>query len=234
MQYAFRMIECPIAKEGAAVSSYRNLQNEIVGEVAESARMSPTFLVFMASSGVLSSVALLTNSIPVLLGAMVIAPVMAPLQLVAFGLVGGQWRMALRGFYTVTVGLTLAVLCTFLTAWFLVKAGVIGDLRSDSFLALLDERVRPGIFNVIVALAAGISGTLAMAQKKIDTLVGVVSAVALVPAAGAGALSLMAGDLPKALGGFSLFAINFLLIIGIAIITLTLFGRYLEVIRSRE
>ncbi len=216
------------------MSSNRNIQNEIIFDVAETARMTPTFLVFMASSGALSSVALLTNSVPVLLGAMVIAPVMAPLQLVAFGLVGGQWRMALRGFCTVTIGLCLAVLCTYVTAWTLLKFGVIMELKSDTFKTLLDERVRPGIFSVIVALAAGISGTLAMAQKKIDTMVGVVSAVALVPAAGAGTLSLMAGDIPKALGGFSLFAINFLLIIGIAIITLTLFGSRLEHTQTQD
>jgi hypothetical protein len=38
----------------------------------------------------------------------------------------------------------------------------------------------------------------------------------------------MAGDLPRAIGGFSLFAINFILILGVAIVTLALFGRVVE------
>lgn len=190
--------------------------------------MSFTFLALMSMAGVLTTTALLTNSIPVLIGAMVIAPIMPPLQLVAFGLVGGQWRLALRALGTSIFGLLMAILFTFITAWFLLKFGIVKEFGDNIYKPLLDERVRPGSYSVIVAIAAGFSGILAMAEHKVDTMVGVVSAVALVPAAGAGAISLMAGDLSRAVGGFSLFAINFLLILGVAIITLTLFGRLVE------
>lgn len=43
---------------------------------------------------------MLTNSVPVLIGAMIVAPVFLPLALVTFALVAGHWRLALRGLGT--------------------------------------------------------------------------------------------------------------------------------------
>ena len=65
--------------------------------MAEQATLSASYLVFMATAGVLAAVALLTNSVPVLVGSMVVAPALAPLALISFALVGRKPRLALRG-----------------------------------------------------------------------------------------------------------------------------------------
>ena len=65
--------------------------------IAAQAELNRTYLVLMATAGVLSAVALLTNSIPVLIGAMVIAPALGPLALVAFAIADGKSRLAFRG-----------------------------------------------------------------------------------------------------------------------------------------
>jgi len=215
-------------KMGMQMNRRKNIRDDILFDVARKADLNFTFLVFMGTSGILTTTALVTNSVPVLIGAMVIAPIMPPLQLVAFALVGGRWRLAMRGLGTAFLGLLVAVIFTFITGWLLDRLGIIEGFGNEIYKPLLEERVRPGSYSLIVAIAAGFSGTLAIAEQKVDTLVGVVSAVALVPAAGAGAISVLAGDMGRALGGFSLFAINFLLILGVAIITLTLFGRFVE------
>lgn len=85
---------------------------------------------------------------------------------------------------------------------------------------LLEERVSPGWWSVAAALAAGIAGTLALAQNKTDTIVGTVAALALVPAAAAGGIAFMSHDPSRGLGGLILLGINVGLIIAAGIATL--------------
>ena len=75
----------------------RPVNEETVHRVAEQATFDTTYVVFMVAAGVLSAVALLTSSVPVLIGAMVVAPALAPLALVAFALVGwSAWSRSRR------------------------------------------------------------------------------------------------------------------------------------------
>jgi uncharacterized membrane protein len=103
-------------------------------------------------------------------------------------------------------------------------SGVLAENDNLVDKALLEERVRPGIYSLIVPLAAGVAGTLAMIKKKMDALVGVVASVALVPAAGAGIISLISADSARALGGMTLFIVNYIMIIGVAIMLLSIAG----------
>jgi uncharacterized membrane protein len=59
-----------------------------------------------------------------------------------------------------------------------------------------------------------------MIEEKTDTLVGVVAALALVPAAAAASIALLSGDPIRSLGGVLLLAINVTVIILTGIITL--------------
>lgn len=69
------------------------VSEEAVERVAKQAEMGTTYLVLMSTAGVLAAVALLTNSVPVLIGAMIVAPAFAPLALVAFALAGGNTKL---------------------------------------------------------------------------------------------------------------------------------------------
>lgn len=88
-----------------------------IERVAAQAEMNATYLVLMVTAGVLAAVALLTNSVPVLIGAMVIAPALGPLALVAFAIVGGKPQLAFRGLGVATIGLVIATASAMLTTW---------------------------------------------------------------------------------------------------------------------
>ena len=68
----------------------QRIDDEMLQRVAEQAELTPSYLTFMALAGILAAVALLANSVPILVGSMVVAPALAPLALVAFALAGGQ------------------------------------------------------------------------------------------------------------------------------------------------
>ena len=198
------------------------MREDAVSRVAEQAEPSASYLVFMATSGVLAAVALLTSSVPILVGSMVIAPALPPLALIAFALVGRQPRLALRGLGIALAGIALATVCAVLTTWILNITGVLPPHTNLLEKPLLDERVRPGWYSVVAALAAGVAGTTALAKEKTDTMVGVVAALALVPAASAAGIALLSRDPSRAWGGVGLLAINMGLIVVTGVLTLLL------------
>lgn len=179
-----------------------------------------TYAVLMSMSGVLAAVALLTNSVPMLVGSMVIAPALAPLGLVAFALVRGDPRLALRGLGVSALGFILSILFAMLTTYILTVTGVLPNELILSDRPLLQERLNPGWYSVAAAIAAGVAGSLALTKERTDTLVGTVAALALVPAAGATAISFMSGFRAQGIGGLTLLGINVGLVIIMGVVTL--------------
>ncbi|MBD3239821.1 MAG: hypothetical protein GF331_04495, partial [Chitinivibrionales bacterium] len=96
-----------------------------VEAVAGQAVITPTYLTLMASSGAVGAVGLLTNSVPLLVGSMVIAPVLPPLSLVAFAVTGWRPRLALRGLLAGVAGLAVSAATAMLITWVLNASGVI-------------------------------------------------------------------------------------------------------------
>lgn len=196
------------------------VSGEAIERVAKQAEMGTTYLVLMSTAGVLAAVALLTNSIPVLIGAMIVAPAFAPLALIAFALTGGKPALVFRGLVVAAVGLGTATAFAMLTTWIMNAFDVLPAHANLLNKELLEERVTPGWWSVAAALAAGIAGTLALAENKGDTIIGTVAALALVPAAGAAGIAFMSKDPARALGGLLLLGINVGLIILMGIVTL--------------
>lgn len=186
-------------------------------KVSKQAKLTTSYLVFMATSGVLAAVALLTNSVPILIGSMVIAPALPPLGLVSLAIVAKQPKLALKGLTTALLGFLIAMVCAMLTTWILNTTHVIPVETNLINKELLEERVKPGWYSVIAAAAAGISGAVALVKQKTDTLVGVVAALALVPAIAAAGIAFLSKDPAMGFGGLFLLAINvgFIIISGV-------------------
>ena len=198
----------------------QNVSNELILELGNKGRFTPAFAVLMAVSGILTAVAFLTNSVPVLIGAMVIAPALPPLALVVFAVAGGQPKMALRGAGTILIGICIAVLGAVAITLLLKVTAVLSVGSAEIYRPLLEERVRPGWYSAIVALAAGTAGVLGTTKRRTDVMIGTVAAVALVPAGCACGISLVAGDTARAGGALVLLVINLLLIAAAGFLTI--------------
>lgn len=196
------------------------VSNKTLNNLAEQTSFSKTYISLMATSGVLASISLLTNSVPILIGSMVVAPVLAPLGLVAVAGVRKHFKLALHGLWVAVGGLFIATLLAILTTYLMNITGVIPAETNLMNKSLLEERVNPGWYSVTAAIAAGIAGTIALTKSKTDTLVGVVAALALVPTAGAAGISIISNDMERFIGGLILLGINVLLIIMTGIFTL--------------
>lgn len=162
---------------------------------------------FVVLSSVLACVALLTGSVPVLIGAMIIAPAFDPLVAIPFGLINRNWGLLRQGLLSslVMFGISFAVCMG--TTWILLQEHVIPlDLMQRSS-DMITERLVVGMHSVVVALAAGAGGALASASNRKENLVGVVVALALVPALAAAAIGFQYSPL-SGWGGLGLFGVN--------------------------
>jgi uncharacterized hydrophobic protein (TIGR00271 family) len=173
-------------------------------------------------AGVLTAIAFLTNSIPILIGAMVIAPALPPLALAIFSFAGGQPKLAIRAIVTILLGVVVAVAGAVIVTWVLQIAQAGAEVQSGVYRPLFEERVRPGWYSAIVAFAAGAAGVIGIAKRRTDVLIGTVASVALVPAACAAGISLADGDLARAGGATLLLVINLLLLPAAGLLTIAL------------
>jgi uncharacterized hydrophobic protein (TIGR00271 family) len=192
----------------------RNVDNQLVLNAARDAELTPSYVVLAGLAGVLAAVSFLADSVPILIGAMIVAPIYPPLMLVILAFAGGQGNLAWRGLGRAILGLVVATLCATGTSWLIHVTGILSaDKESMLAVPLLEERVRPGWYSAIAALAAGIAGTLGYLKQKTDTLIGTVASVALVPAASAGGIAAAVGDPTRALGALVLLGLNVALIL---------------------
>lgn len=196
------------------------VDDRLVRTVINDARFDYAYYTFMSLSGILAAVSFLADSIPLLLGAMIVAPAYSPIAAISFALAGGYPRLAGRAAVGLLFGLVLAVASAVVTTW----ACAVGDLiDSEANLVarpLLEERVRTGWYSLLAALAAGVAGTIAIIKRKQDTLIGIVASVALVPAAAAGGIAFYAGDPGRAIGGALLLIMNVFVIISVGLLVL--------------
>ena len=193
--------------------------------VVEQAALTPRYLIYMTLAGVLAGVGLLSNSVPILVGSMIIAPALPPVALVAFGVFHGRPSLAARGAGVAALGLGAAAVAAVLTAMLMRVTDVIPPGTELLAKPMLEERVRPGWWSLAAALAGGVVGVVALTEKKTDTLIGTVAALALVPAGAAAGIAAPAADPDRALGGLLLLGMNFAMIIAMGILVLAILRR---------
>jgi len=184
------------------------IRPETVEQIAARSQIDPDYLILMGMSGILAAVAFLSNSVPLLVGAMIVSPVFAPLALVGFAFVGDRKDYVRAGLKAVAVGLAVAVVAATATAWILNVTDVFPPDENLFDKPLLKERLSVGWFSVVSAAAAGIAGNIALSRDRFDTLIGVLAALALVPAAAAAGIAFISGNLGMAFGGVMLLFVN--------------------------
>lgn len=159
-----------------------------------------SFHFLLALSGIIATLGLLANSVAVIIGAMIVAPLMGPIIGVAYAMVAGNRRLLRRSLLTLLTGTVLTVAISSVTAY------LVGlKTLSPEVLA----RVNPTSIDLGVALAAGAAGAFANSRRHIaDALPGVAIAVALVPPLSVVGIGLALGEQRVAMGALLLFATN--------------------------
>ena len=130
------------------------------------------YILFVAI--IIASVGLNVNSIPVIIGAMLISPLMGPITGLGLGLGTNDRELVLFSIKNLLVMVGISLLAA--TLYFILT-----PLEIDNPTELL-ARTRPTIYDVFIALFGGLAGVLETARKEKGTVLsGVAIATALMP-----------------------------------------------------
>ena len=128
----------------------------------------------LACAIIIASVGLNVNSIPVIIGAMLISPVMGPILGFAFGLGTNDMNLVKESLKNYLVMVLISILAS--TLFF-----TLSPLHLENPTELL-ARTRPSIYDVLIALFGGFAGILETCRKDKGTVIsGVAIATALMP-----------------------------------------------------
>jgi uncharacterized hydrophobic protein (TIGR00341 family) len=174
-------------------------RDELYSDVVEMTKISPVFVVLIILSAVVAAIGLYTQSVAVIIGAMVIAPLLGPNVAFSFATTLGDRSLAKIAQKANILGILLALL-------FSVGMGVIFKVDPESFE--IASRTTVGMADIILAMASGAAGAISITMGVATALVGVMVAVALLPPLVTFGLLLGAGFLVEAEGALLLFLIN--------------------------
>lgn len=176
----------------------------------------PAFVLMTVLSTVIASYGLLAGSAAVVIGAMLIAPLMGPIVGVALSVAIGDTLVFRRAFAAELLGVGIAIGLSVLIGLVPLQLGYGPEILS---------RTKPTLYDLIIALAAGVAAAYAVADERVSpALPGVAIATALVPPLAACGLCVAGRHWSWAGGAFLLFVANFLAITTVGAATFLAMG----------
>lgn len=189
-----------------SVSPQRKAQ--VIEDTATDSIPRPLYYVLLLASGGIAAFGLLANSAAVVIGAMLVSPLMAPIFGIALALSRGDLRLLRHALVAEFGGVLLIVGFAFLLGLLPFALEVTPEMLA---------RTKPTLLDLFVAALAGLAGGLAMVDERTSpALPGVAIATSLTPPLATSGLSLAFGALDGAWGAFLLFFANFLTILAVA------------------
>ncbi|MCF6200879.1 MAG: TIGR00341 family protein [Hydrogenimonas sp.] len=188
----------PIASEEAFAELFQKLR--------ASAKMSVSYLLLLLVSVLMATTGLFQNSSPTIIGAMILAPLMAPIVAFSMAPILFDDSLMQQSIKTILLSVTIALAASAIYAWWLPFAHVTDQMSM---------RTHPTLLDLAVAILSGIAAAYGYANSKVgESLAGVAIAVALVPPLCVAGIGIGWGSWPIFSEAFLLFLAN---IVGILV-----------------
>lgn len=195
----------------------RDARVSLVDQLQSSGALDFDFATLMVLSTVMTAIGLMQDSVAVVIGAMLVAPLMTPLVGLGLALVQGNPVLAKLALRSLGVGVGISLV-----------GGLLVGLLSPGFIepsAQMLARGGPGVLDLLVAFASGLAAAYALSRPNlIAALPGVAIAAALVPPIATAGLALSLGQFALALRAFLLFVVNMVTIVLAAVVSLRAVG----------
>lgn len=180
----------------------------VIDDIAHGSIPTLLYYVLLLASGGIAAFGLLANSAAVVIGAMLVSPLMAPIFGIALALARGDLRLLRHALVAEFGGVLLIV-------GFALVLGLLPFALEVTPEML--ARTKPSLLDLFVAALAGLAGGLALVDERTSpALPGVAIATSLTPPLATSGLSLAFGAFDGAWGAFLLFFANFLTILSVS------------------
>ncbi len=190
-------------------------RHELYEDIQNGARCSRVYLAMAMLATVVAAIGLQHNSVAIIIGAMVIAPLLGPNVAMSLSTTLGDIPLLRRSLLTALAGIAVSMVLS-------VIFGLL--VHVDPALSEVASRTQVKMGDIAVALASGCAGTLAFTTGVSAALIGVMVAVALLPPLVTFGLMLGGGHPELALGALSLFLVNLICVNLAGVITFLVQG----------
>ncbi|MCE7737401.1 MAG: TIGR00341 family protein [Candidatus Heimdallarchaeota archaeon] len=183
-------------------STAANLE-EILANIEDTAVVSSTYITLVILSGALAAFGLLSNSVVIIIGSMIVAPLMGPIALTSIGVLMPQRGLFRKGLIAEGLGIFL----TIGVAWVIGIAD-----RGQEVTEQMEIRAAPEAMDVAFAVISAIAAGVIISKGQSLSIVGVAIAASLAPPAANIGLMIAFGDMGSAGNSAVLLIINILAI----------------------
>ncbi|MFI8001962.1 DUF389 domain-containing protein [Streptomyces sp. NPDC086010] len=176
------------------------LWEELSEVTHEESTFSATYVAFLSLATMLAACGVVLDNAVLVVGAMAVGPEFGPLAGISTALVQRAPRLVGRSLWALIGGFAVAMVLTAGFAWLMDALGL---FSADMITA---ERPNTGFIwhpdwtSFVVAVLAGIAGTLSLTSAKSGALIGVAISVTTVPAAANAAVAFSYQDLEQTWG----------------------------------
>jgi uncharacterized hydrophobic protein (TIGR00341 family) len=174
-------------------------REELYSDIVDSVKLSKNYLTLVIISSIIATVGLMQNSVAIIIGAMVIAPLLGPNVGLALATTLADFDLGKAALRTGLTGLAISLGLSTLAGFIFSIDPTIHEIATRTNVLPTD---------ILVALASGSAGVLAFTSGVATALIGVMVSVALLPPLVAFGLLLGSGNLTYALGALLLVVTN--------------------------
>lgn len=184
--------------------------------IHENAQSTESYKVLMVLSTLLATIGLFANASPVIIGAMILAPLMSPIISLSMGVLRQNIDLIAVSSRTLLIGIGLAMFFGTVLTWLIPLTMMSPEIQA---------RLSPNLLDLGVAIFSGIAAAYASARSEVaKSLAGVAIAVALVPPLAVAAIGIGWWEWYIFWGAFLLFLTNLVGIVLAAAATFLLMG----------
>ncbi len=200
---------------------FQTLFNTVTGEqkkdaiekIISHASPRPDFFLMIMLAVAMAAMGVVTNSVVVLIGSMLIAPMLYPLLSFSLGIVISDQAVLGRSLYTIVKSVMLALAASFVIGVFFTSADLSSSLINGSV---------PTLAYALIAGIAGFAAAFAMTKENLNEMLpGVAISVALVPPLAVAGIGLAHFDWAVFVNAILLFLTN---VIGIVLFSTVVFS----------
>jgi uncharacterized hydrophobic protein (TIGR00271 family) len=176
----------------------------------EESTLSVTYVAFLTLATMIAACGVVLDNAILIVGAMAVGPEFGPLAGICTALVQRVPRLAWRSVNALLVGFAVALVVTVGFTYLMDAVGLFSAVRLDAERPNTNFIYRPDAFSFVVAVLAGVAGTLSLTSAKSGALVGVAISVTTVPAAANAAVAFAYGEYRQAWGSTEQLLLNLL------------------------
>ena len=181
---------------------------EVIERAYDDTQLTWTYLSFMIMATLLAAIAVVTDSVILVIGAMVLGPEFTAIATLGLALVKRRPHLLRQALRTLFIGFAVSILIVTMLALAARGFGLITEfdvLKPSPGTAFIYS---PNWWSLLIALVAGAAGVLSLTSSRTGGLVGVFISVTTIPASGNIAIAAVFGLWNEVLGSALQLLIN--------------------------